>query len=389
VVNPDNRQFIPRIESMRGIAALTIALMHVSVAFAYFPFAELPGRNFLDRVGLFVIHALSNGYGAVVAFFVISGFVLARSLDRKFDIPRFVIARVFRLYPAVIVTIAIFAAIYYAFGFSFYPKASFEPLNVLANMLILRADIDVVMWSLKAEAAATPLIIVCVWLFRRYGAWTVIAIAVALFGLAFVGQFTKSLGDDTDLAPIFAFPVGILVHFRGREVAAKLTPVAVTLCAIASVAIFWLLVLQTDGAVDIAGAMSVSGHAGDADRLSHGGGDLQAARSVGRQALWQDFLQLVLVAPAGDLDRGVVGRLCDQAVPSRAGDPYCRRGLCLLARSDHAAGMAVVAVCGTAGHELVALGTGAPLRRTGRSFQRAAGDLIPAISLCNRSAAVP
>jgi peptidoglycan/LPS O-acetylase OafA/YrhL len=238
VVNPDNQQFIPRIESMRGIAALTVALMHVSVAFAYFPFAELPGRNFLDRVGLFVIHALSNGYGAVVAFFVISGFVLARSLDRKFDIPRFVIARVFRLYPAVIVTIAIFAAIYYAFGFSFYPKASFEPLNVLANMLILRADIDVVMWSLKAEVAATPLIIVCVWLFRRYGAWTVIAIAVALFGLAFVGQFTKSLGDDTDLAPIFAFPVGILVHFRGREVAAKLTPVAVTLCAIASVAIF-------------------------------------------------------------------------------------------------------------------------------------------------------
>jgi peptidoglycan/LPS O-acetylase OafA/YrhL len=123
---------------MRGIAALTIALMHVSVAFAYFPFAERPGRNFLDRAGLFVIHALSNGYGAVVAFFVISGFVLARSLDRKFDIPRFVIARVFRLYPAVIVTIAIFAAIYYAFGFSFYPKASFEPLNVLANMLILR-----------------------------------------------------------------------------------------------------------------------------------------------------------------------------------------------------------------------------------------------------------
>lgn len=238
MVSPDKQQFIPRIESMRGIAALTVALMHVSVPFAYFPFAELPGRNFLDRVGLFVIHALSNGYGAVVAFFVISGFVLARSLDRKFEIPRFVIARVLRLYPAVIVTIAIFAAIYYQFGFNFYPKASFEPLNVLANMLILRADIDVVMWSLKAEVAATPLIIVCVWLFRRYGAWTVIAIAVVLFGLAFVGQFTRLLGDDTNLAPIFAFPVGILVHFRGREAAARLMPVAVTLCAIASVAIF-------------------------------------------------------------------------------------------------------------------------------------------------------
>lgn len=232
------RQFIPRIESMRGIAALIVALMHVSNSWTDFPFAQLPGRNLLDRVGLFVIHAFANGYGAVVAFFVISGFVLARSLDRKFDIGRFVIARIFRLYPAVIVTVAIVAAVFYVFGFKLYPKASFEPLNVLANMLILRADIDVVMWSLKAEVAATPLIILCVWLYRRYGRWPVIAIAVVLFGLSFVGQFTKSLGDDTNLAPIFAFPVGILVHFKGRELAAKLTPVAVALSAIASVAAF-------------------------------------------------------------------------------------------------------------------------------------------------------
>jgi len=250
VSNISPSQFIPRIESMRGIAALTVALMHVSSSFV-----DLPGCSVLDRAGLFAIQALSNGYGAVVAFFVISGFVLARSLDRNFDIVRFVIARVFRLYPAAIATVAIFAAVYYCFDFSLYPKASFAPLNVLANMLIFRADIDVVMWSMKAEVAATPLIILCVWLFRRYGMWTVIAIAVLLFGLAFVGQFTKSIGDDTNLAPIFAFPVGILVHFRGRDVAAKLMPAAVSVCAIASIAVFcgcsffkptgsWILLVQ-------------------------------------------------------------------------------------------------------------------------------------------------
>ncbi len=223
---------------MRGIAALTVALMHVSNSWTAFAFAELPGRNLLDRVGLSAIHALSNGYGAVVAFFVISGFVLARSLDRKFEIPRFVTARVFRLYPAAILTVAIFAAIYYGFGFTVYEKASFSPLNILANMLMVRVDIDLVMWSMKAELAATPLIILCVWLFLRYGARPLIVIAVVLFGLAFVGQFSRALGDDTNLAPIFAFPVGILVHFRGRELAEKLTPLAVTLLAIASVAIF-------------------------------------------------------------------------------------------------------------------------------------------------------
>jgi peptidoglycan/LPS O-acetylase OafA/YrhL len=134
--------------------------------------------------------------------------------------------------------VTIFAALYYGFGFILYPKASFEPLNILANMLMLHVDIDVVMWSMKAEVAATPLIILCVWLFRRYGAWTVSTIAVVLFGLAFTGQFTKSIGDDTNLAPIFAFPVGILVHFWGRELAAKLPPWAVTLGAFVSVAIF-------------------------------------------------------------------------------------------------------------------------------------------------------
>ena len=84
---------------MRGIAALTVALMHVSSSFV-----DLPGHSAPDRAGLFVIQALSNGYGAVVAFFVISGFVLARSLDRNFDIVRFVTARVLRLYPAAITT---------------------------------------------------------------------------------------------------------------------------------------------------------------------------------------------------------------------------------------------------------------------------------------------
>lgn len=231
--NTSQQQFIPRIESMRGVAALTVALMHVSSSFV-----ELPGHSALDRMGLFVIQALSNGYGAVVAFFVISGFVLARSLDRNFDVVRFLTARAFRLYPAAIVTVAIFATVYYYFGFSVYPKASFEPLNVVANMLMLRVDIDVVMWSMKAEVAATPLVILCVWLFRRYGMQAVIAVAVVLFGLAFVGQFSKSIGDDTNLALLFAFPVGILVHFKGRVIAAKLIPAAVVLAAIASVVIF-------------------------------------------------------------------------------------------------------------------------------------------------------
>jgi peptidoglycan/LPS O-acetylase OafA/YrhL len=247
----DQRRFNPRIESMRGIAALTVAAMHVTSSLV----EDIPTRGSLDLLGLPLIKALSNGYGAVVAFFVISGFVLARSLDRNFSARRFFRGRVFRLFPAAITTIGLFAGLFWVWGFVVYRGASYAPLNILANMAMLRADIDAVMWSMKAELAATPLIFVCVWLHRRSGPRPVIATAIVLFGLAFVGQYSKLIGDDTNLAPLFAFPVGILVLFKGEAIARRLRPGAALLATLGSVAVFcacsffkpsgtWVLLVQ-------------------------------------------------------------------------------------------------------------------------------------------------
>jgi peptidoglycan/LPS O-acetylase OafA/YrhL len=230
----DQRRFNPRIESMRGIAALTVAAMHVTSSLV----EGIPTRGSLDPWGLLLIKALSNGYGAVVAFFVISGFVLARSLDRNFSAGRFVRGRLFRLFPAAITTIGLFAVLFYGWDFVVYRNASYEPLNILANMAMLRADIDAVMWSMKAELAATPLIFACVWLYRCFGARPVVATAVVLFGLAFLGQYSRLIGEDTNLALLFAFPVGILVHFRGEAIARRWRPGAAVLGTVGSVAVF-------------------------------------------------------------------------------------------------------------------------------------------------------
>jgi peptidoglycan/LPS O-acetylase OafA/YrhL len=229
----DQRRFNPRIESMRGIAALTVAAMHVTSLVE-----GIPTRGSLDLLGLPLIKALSNGYGAVVAFFVISGLVLARSLDRNFSASRFVRGRIFRLFPAAITTIALFAVLFHVSGFVVCRGACYAPLNILANMAMLRTDIDRVMWSMKAELAATPLIFACVWLYRRHGAGAVMATAVGLFGLAFVGQYSQFIGEDTNLAPLFAFPVGILVHFKGEAIARRLRPAAAVLGTLGSVAVF-------------------------------------------------------------------------------------------------------------------------------------------------------
>jgi peptidoglycan/LPS O-acetylase OafA/YrhL len=233
MVSTRSRGFLPRIESVRGVAALTVAAMHVTSSFV-----AGPSRGGFDAVCLFLIKALTNGYGAVVAFFVISGFVLARSLDANFNVARFLRARVFRLFPAAITTILIFTAVFYASGFNLYRDASYGLLNILANMLMLRINIDVAMWSMKAELAATPLIILCAWLCRQYGPRPVIAIAVVQFGLSFVGQYSQAIGSDTNLAPIYAFPVGVLLHFRGRAWCEKLAPATVVVGALLSIFLF-------------------------------------------------------------------------------------------------------------------------------------------------------
>jgi peptidoglycan/LPS O-acetylase OafA/YrhL len=197
-----------------------------------------PAQGQLDQAGLFAIKALTNGYGAVVAFFVISGFVLARSLDRNFDARGFAAARAFRLVPAAASTIGVFVLMYLLFGYVLDGHVSYGPLNVILNMLMLRADINGVMWSMKAELTATPLIFFCAWIGRSGKSGRLLLIAAALFALSFVGQYSHGLGNDTNLAPLFAFPVGVWLHFEGRKLVQKVPALRAILLAGAAIVVF-------------------------------------------------------------------------------------------------------------------------------------------------------
>ena len=366
MLGPEQRRFLPRIKSMRGIAALTVALMHVTSSWV-----DTPARGAFDVIGLKAIKALSNGYGAVVAFFVISGFVLARSLDRDLDVLRFVRARSLRLFPAAITTIAIFAVAFYVFGFNLYEGASFTPLNIVANMLMLHVDIDRVMWSMKAELAATPLIFFCVWLFRRYGESSVIAIASVLFGLSFVGQYGHAIGTDTNLAPLYAFPVGILLHFRGAAFAERLELRTVTLAALISIGIFCACsFFKPEGTLPLlVGCMSAAILVGliayRPDAPLFVPLDLPIVRFYGR-----DLLQFLSSASALVLGVGAGDRRLVEAVWLASDGSDSPDQLRLFHRRDHAAGLSFMAVCRAGG---------APLAATawrGASFLRCSGCAI-------------
>ena len=83
-----SRQFYPRLEALRGVAALMVALFHVGQT----PYVDDTGtaRKLIDPVLKTVewtwaaqaARIVGNGPGAVIIFFVLSGFVLTLLLQR-------------------------------------------------------------------------------------------------------------------------------------------------------------------------------------------------------------------------------------------------------------------------------------------------------------------
>jgi peptidoglycan/LPS O-acetylase OafA/YrhL len=210
--------FLPRIEALRGVAALTVVGFHVSNEFYNYP-----GTEGADSIAFWLLTALFNGFGAVVVFFVLSGFVLARSLDANPDPVRFFRNRVFRLFPAAIFTVFLITVLHTQFGFDLDP-ASFDPVNVFLNFLMIKSDINRVMWSMTVECFATPLIFLSVLLIHKKLEPALWVLLVVLFCLSPIGQYAHLLGGYTTLGPLYAFGIGVLINFRGANVASLVGP---------------------------------------------------------------------------------------------------------------------------------------------------------------------
>ena len=236
--------FIPRLESLRGVAALTVVGYHVN--------NQLSGgtaNGLLDTLVGRLIGACANGTGAVVTFFVLSGFVLARSLDSNFDPGRFLRNRLFRLLPAAAATVALLTVLYWKFGFYVGFRASFDPVNVVLNMLMIRSDIDVVMWSMTVECVATPLILLSVWTLQKRRELQLWGLMIVLIGVSSWGPYVHLLGGFTNLAPLYAFIVGVLIHFKSEQRASSFGPGLAIAVAIFSIALFCFCGSRTQSAL--------------------------------------------------------------------------------------------------------------------------------------------
>ncbi|WP_405004880.1 acyltransferase [Kitasatospora purpeofusca] len=132
------------LDAVRGIAALAVVLQHFDTL------------QLVPWAGEFWLHFDLGLYG-VMAFFLVSGYIIPASLERRGDVRAFWIGRIFRIHPALIVTIALSVI---ALPDDRMPVSLFNldhvPTVLTANLLMLQELLGVpnslrVMWTLSYE----------------------------------------------------------------------------------------------------------------------------------------------------------------------------------------------------------------------------------------------
>ncbi|WP_051969549.1 acyltransferase family protein [Kitasatospora azatica] len=132
------------LDALRGIAALAVALQHFDI-------------TTLVSWGGDVRQNFDLGVYGVMLFFIVSGYIIPASLERRGDVRAFWVGRVFRIHPAMIVTIAVcvlaLPASKQAVDLFQHPHA---PMALAANSMMLQDLLGVtsalrVMWTLTYE----------------------------------------------------------------------------------------------------------------------------------------------------------------------------------------------------------------------------------------------
>lgn len=239
--------------SLRIVAAVWVLLYH---------FRDHLGLD-LGRFGM-----IAKGYLGVDLFFVLSGFILshvylARWEGRAFNYGSFLWARLSRVYPVHLVTLAATIGIWLAamkLGAGFDPIA-FDPAVLPQHLLLIHAwgttptvQWNFPSWSISAEwfaYLAFPLAAAGVLAFRRHRGVAVLA-ALGVFGLVFwlsgpLGREWSELTQLGALRIIPAFLLGVALYRMGATL--SLSAGAAWGGVIA--AVLWIATLATLKASDL------------------------------------------------------------------------------------------------------------------------------------------
>ena len=131
------------LDVLRGLAALAVVFDHIS----YYV---------LQHVRHIVYQWFDPGNYGVFVFFIISGYIVPASLERKGSVRTFWVSRLFRLYPLYLLAVGIAVALYFAHFGSIRGENSDPATSVLSQLLMMSNVLDGknlpnVVWSLSYE----------------------------------------------------------------------------------------------------------------------------------------------------------------------------------------------------------------------------------------------
>jgi len=220
--------------------------------------------HFRDHLGLDVdrLGFIAKGYLGVDLFFILSGFILShvylsRVEEKRFNYGSFLWARLSRIYPVHLVTLAATLAIWLVamkMGAKFDPVA-FDPAVLPQHLLLIHAwgttpsvQWNFPSWSISAEWFAYltfPVAALLVLALRRL-AWLAVVLALVLFGVMFWGVESNGLplSEVTRLGFIRIIPAflfGASLYQLGRVI----TLPRMAALAGAAVAVIWIGVTST------------------------------------------------------------------------------------------------------------------------------------------------
>ena len=215
------------LDVLRGVAALCVVFDHLSYYLLQHVKAEVYQWFDLGDYGVFV-------------FFLISGYIVPASLERKGSVRTFWVSRIFRLYPLYLLAVAL-AVVLFAMhvgglrGEGADPETSiFSQLLMMSNVLA-GANLPSVVWSLSYEMVFYLLLtaLFMAGIHRRSSRYALgfAVAAVALGGLLPQLYFTNDLGSPrlialfADLAVLTGLALAVVLRGMPRLLGAVLAAV--------------------------------------------------------------------------------------------------------------------------------------------------------------------
>jgi len=214
------------LDGLRGLAAVSVVFYHAILHYKptvqdvlHQPLHTLDNfRLFVTKVAL----SLLNGESAVLLFFVLSGFVLTKSLEKDHRFIPFVGRRLLRLYPAMFAVMALIYAMSHISAANQLGIISPDISAIVSNALLIEITVHGPSATIQAELLAIPFIYLTYRFARHLGSvFCIVALALSVYAM---GIPALVLWLPNMHVWLLAFMLGMVAADRNLATAFKNTP---------------------------------------------------------------------------------------------------------------------------------------------------------------------